>query len=148
MLLLLNRFSHVQLCNCIDSSPPGSYVHGIFQARVLGWVAIAFSDLCVHGLLTPVFLGFPLWLSWWRICLQCRRPAWVWSLGWEDSLEKEMATHSSVLAWRIPGTGETGGLPSMGSHRVRHNWATFTFTSLCVRAKSLKSWPTLCDPMD
>ena len=36
-------------------------------------------------------------------------------------LEKEMATHSSVLAWRIPGTGEPGGLPSMGSHRVRHN---------------------------
>ena len=36
-------------------------------------------------------------------------------------LEKEMATHSSVLAWRIPGTGETGGLPSMGSHRVGHD---------------------------
>ena len=36
------------------------------------------------------------------------------------ALEKEMATHSSVLAWRIPGTGEPGGLPSMGSHRVRH----------------------------
>ena len=39
------------------------------------------------------------------------------------ALEKEMATHSSVLAWRIPGTGEPGGLPSMGSHRVRHNWS-------------------------
>ena len=38
------------------------------------------------------------------------------------ALEKEMATHSSVLAWRIPGTVEPGGLPSMGSHRVRHNW--------------------------
>ena len=37
------------------------------------------------------------------------------------ALEKEMATHSSVLAWRIPGTGEPGGLPSLGSHRVRHN---------------------------
>ena len=37
------------------------------------------------------------------------------------ALEKEMATHSNVLAWRIPGTGEPGGLPSMGSHRVRHN---------------------------
>ena len=37
------------------------------------------------------------------------------------TLEKEMATHSSVLAWRIPGTGEPGGLPSMGSHRVGHN---------------------------
>ena len=37
------------------------------------------------------------------------------------ALEKEMATHFSVLAWRIPGTGEPGGLPSMGSHRVGHN---------------------------
>ena len=39
------------------------------------------------------------------------------------ALEKEMATHSSVLAWRIPGTGKPGGLPSMGSHRVGHNWS-------------------------
>ena len=39
------------------------------------------------------------------------------------ALEKEMATHSSVLAWRIPGTGEPGGLTSMGSHRVRHDWS-------------------------
>ena len=40
-----------------------------------------------------------------------------------QALEKEMATHSSVLAWRIPGMGEPGGLPSMGSHRVRHDWS-------------------------
>ena len=39
------------------------------------------------------------------------------------ALEKEMATHSSVLAWRIPGTGEPGGLPSMGPHRVGHDWS-------------------------
>ena len=39
------------------------------------------------------------------------------------ALEKEMATHSSVLAWRIPGTGEPGRLPSMGSHRVGHDWS-------------------------
>ena len=45
---------------------------------------------------------------------------WVQSLGQEDPLEKEMATHSSVLAWRIPGTGEPGGLPSLGSDRVGH----------------------------
>ena len=42
------------------------------------------------------------------------------------ALEKEMATHSSVLAWRIPGTGEPGGLPSMGSHRVGHDWSDLT----------------------
>ena len=45
----------------------------------------------------------------------------VQSLGLEDLLEKELATHSSILAWRIPGTGEPGGLPSMGSHRVGHD---------------------------
>ena len=39
------------------------------------------------------------------------------------ALEREMATHSSVFAWRIPWTGEPGGLPSMGSHRVRHDWS-------------------------
>ena len=41
--------------------------------------------------------------------------------SWHLGLEKETATHSSVLAWRIPGTGEPGGLPSMGSHRVGHD---------------------------
>ena len=46
---------------------------------------------------------------------------WVQSLGEEDPLEKGMATHSSVLAWRIPGTGEPGGLQSMGLQRVGHD---------------------------
>ena len=90
------------------------------------------------------------------------------------ALEKEMATHSSVLAWRIPGTGEPGGLPSMGLHRVGHDWsdlaaaAAFTcykihpfkvynsavfsiFTRLCNHhpfSSAPQSCPTLCDPMD
>ena len=51
---------------------------------------------------------------------------WVWSLCQEDPLEKGMATHSSTLAWRIPWTEEPGGLQSMGSQKVRHDWATFT----------------------
>ena len=45
----------------------------------------------------------------------------VLSLGWEDPLEKGMATHSSILAWRIPRTEEPGGLRSMGLQRVRHD---------------------------
>ena len=45
----------------------------------------------------------------------------VRSLGWEDPLEKGMATHSSILTWRIPWTEEPGGLQSMGPQRVRHN---------------------------
>ena len=49
---------------------------------------------------------------------------WVQSLGWEDPLEKEMTTHSSVLAWRIPWTEEPGGLQSMGLQIVSHDWVT------------------------
>ena len=56
-------------------------------------------------------------------------------LGQEDPPEKGMATHSSILAGRIPWTEEPGGLQSMGSQRVRHNWVTNTFTQL-----SLGSW--------
>ena len=67
------------------------------------------------------------------------------------ALEKEMAAHSSVLAWRIPGTGEPGGLPSMGSHRVRHNWSYlaaaaadilhyYIYPSVCIFQFCLVSW--------
>ena len=48
----------------------------------------------------------------------------VWPLGLEDPLEKKMATHFSILAWKIPWTEEPGGLQSMGSQRVRHDWVT------------------------
>ena len=58
--------------------------------------------------------------------------------GWEvgfysfliQSLEKEMATHSSILAWRIPGIGEPGRLPSMGSHRVGPDWSDLTAAAI------------------
>ena len=53
--------------------------------------------------------------------LPTMRETWVRSLGQEDPLEKEMATHSSILAWKIPWTEETGRLQSMGSQRVRHD---------------------------
>ena len=53
--------------------------------------------------------------------LPAMQEAQVRSLGQKDPLEKGMATQSSILAWRIPGTGEPGGLPSMGSHRVGHD---------------------------
>ena len=51
------------------------------------------------------------------------------------ALEKEMATHSSVLAWRIPGMGEPGGLPSMGSHRVRHDWSDLAAAAAASMAR-------------
>ena len=55
------------------------------------------------------------------------------------TLEKEMETHSSVLAWRIPGTGERGGLPSMGLHRVRHDWSDLAAAAAPSCADSLWS---------
>ena len=56
------------------------------------------------------------------------RENWVLSLGGEDPLEKGMATHSSILAWRIPWTEELGGLQTIGSQRVGRDWATNTHT--------------------
>ena len=58
------------------------------------------------------------------------------------ALGKEMATHSSVLAWRIPGTGEPDGLPSMGLHRVGHNWSD------SAAAAAARSCLTLSNTMD
>jgi len=80
------------------------------------------------------------------------------------ALEKEMATHSSVLAWRTPGTVEPGGLPSMGSHRVRHDWSDLAYTHTHTHTHTHtyththiqwilycsidKSCLTLCNPKD
>ena len=68
----------------------------------------------------------------------------VWSLGWEDPLEKKMAPHSSTLAWKIPWTEEPGGLQSMGSQRVTHDWATslslYYFGAGPVRASQVGQW--------
>ena len=69
---------------------------------------------------------------------------WVQSLGWEDPLEKEMATHSSILAWRIPWTEEPGGLQSTGSQRVGHNRETSLHHVLnCFRFIFCRSFPAL-----
>ena len=65
--------------------------------------------------------------AWWAaVCGVAKSRTWLSDFAFTfhfHALEKEMATHSSVLAWRIPGTGEPGGLPSMGSRRVRHDWS-------------------------
>ena len=77
-------------------------------------------------------IGYPLQYSWASLVAQMEKnlPAmwenWVPSLGWEDPLEKAMATHSSMLAWGIPWIEEPAWLQSMGSQRVRHGWATNT----------------------
>ena len=74
-------------------------------------------------------IGHPFQYSWTSLVarlvknLPAMRETWVWSLGWEDPLEKGKATHSSILDWRIPWTAQF-----MGLQRVGHDWATFTFT--------------------
>ena len=60
--------------------------------------------------------------------LPVMQETWVRSLDWEDPLEKGMATHSSILTWRIPWTEKPTRLQSIGSQRVRHNWGTNTHT--------------------
>ena len=71
--------------------------------------------------------GYTLQYSWASLVAQtvknlpAIRKTWVQSLGWEDPLEKEMATHSSILAWRIPWTEEPGRLQSTGSQRIGHD---------------------------
>ena len=73
-----------------------------------------------------VFLGFPdgsVVKNKNCLPLQQTQETWVQCLGWEDSLEEEMATCSSILAWKIPWTEEPDELQSMGSRRVRHDWA-------------------------
>ena len=64
--------------------------------------------------------------QWQRICLPMQevQETWLLSLGREDPLEEEMATHSSTLAWEILWTEEPGGLQSRGVQRVRHDWVT------------------------
>ena len=81
----------------------------------------------------PGLLGWPCRAAWASLVSHGRvRPpvqkTRVQSPSWEDPLVKDMATHSSILAWRIPWTEETGGLQSMGLQRVRHDGATNTLT--------------------
>ena len=71
----------------------------------------------------------------------------VWSLGWEDPLEKGMATHSSILAWRIPWTEDPSGLQSMGSQRVGHNWVPNTHTRTHTHTHTHHHWIVLGLPL-
>ena len=84
------------------------------------------------GRFTGEGVGYPFQCSWTSLVMVIKekkkihlpmQETRVWSLGWEDPLEKEMASHSSVLAWEIPWTEESGGLQSVGSQRVEHDWA-------------------------
>ena len=139
--------SCLTLCNPVDCSLPGSSLCGVIQARILEWVAmlsarVIFPTQGSNPHLLPwqadplplSHLENPALTQYWEIIdgpsgsdgkasvYDTGDP--VRSLGWEDPLEKEMAIHSSPIAWRIPWTEEPGALQSVGSQRVGHNWAT------------------------
>ena len=146
------------LCDTMDHSPPGFFVHGILQARMLEQVPSSgdlpdpgvkplflwqVDSLPLSQMRTPctqcvcvcvcvashIYMGFPGGTSGKEPACQCRRhkkrgsSPWIWvgSMGWEDPLEEATATHSQILAWKIPQTEEPGGLQSIVSQRVRHD---------------------------
>ena len=172
--------SRPTLCDPKDCSPPGSSIHGIFQARILEWVFISFSTesswprdrtwvshivgrcFTVWATREASALGsianlFGLWegngTALQYSCLENPMDGEAWWAAvhgvtksqiqlcdfpftfYFHALEKEMATHSSVLAWRIPGTGEPGGLTSMESHGVGHNWSDLAAAACIIKEK-------------
>ena len=133
---------------------------GILQARILEWGCHSSSrgssqprDLTQVSRIVDRF--FTVWVTreawkriyscineggtWWAAVHGVTK-SWTWLSDFTftfhfHALEKEMATHSSVLAWRIPGTGEPGGLPSIGSHRVGHDWSDLAAAAAAVLQK-------------
>ena len=116
---------------CFPAEPPGKP-----QETCLG---IHFTNVCclrsltniepdaVHGLNFHMFSGRGIFISTGLHSVkESMQETRVRSLGWEDPLEWEMATHSSILAWKIPWTEESGRLQSMGSQSLGHNWANET----------------------
>ena len=88
------------------------------------------SNLFTQQILSTYYMHIASLVAQRLKCLPPMRETRVRSLGWEDPLEKEMVTHSSILAWRMPWTEEPGRLQSTGSQRVGHDWLTsLHFTS-------------------
>ena len=97
-----------------------------------GWIIYLTSSLVITGasLVAQLVKNLPV-----------MQETWVQSLGWEDPLENGMATHSSILAWRIPWTEEPGGLQSMESQTAGHDWATNHTLTLVITTHS-QLWST------
>ena len=140
----------------------------IYQTRCF-WdiVHVAHTRIFMFGYFqSPLFLEqrnrvLSLWFTelfmiWWASLvaqlvknLLARQETWVWSLGWEDPLEKGKATHSSILPWRIPWTEKPGELQSIGSQSVGHDGLTDTVFFLDLdparspRLASSRKWKSL-----
>ena len=117
-------------------------VHGVAksQTRLRDWTGEGNGTPLQYSCLENPMGGGAWWAAVHRVS-----KSWTWLSDFPftfhfHALEKEMATHSSVLSWRIPGMGEPDGLPSMGSDRVRHDWSDLAgFYSKSGREKCLAS---------
>ena len=158
------------LCDTMDCSPPGSSVHGIFQATMLKCIVISYSRgsswpsdwtwfswvSCIgrwilyhwatkealHSFFKYIF-RIEVWLIYNVILIsavQELKEMQVWSLGWEDPLEEGTATHSSILAWKIPWTEEPGRPQSSGSLRVRRYWGDFSCMASKIKRLVHNQW--------
>ena len=105
-------------------TPKGRKIHQIITSRPRHngvWCILP----CVASLVAQMVKNLP-----------AMQNTWIRSLGREDTSEKGMATHSSILGWRIPWTEEPGGLQSMGSQRVGHNWSGLSCTEARMTSHS------------
>ena len=103
-------------------------------------VVWTFFDIAILGLAWKLTFFSPVAIaefSKFAGILSSMQETQVWSLGWEDTLEEEMVTQSSILAWKIPWTEEPGVLQSMGLQRVRHDWVTNAYTKYTIHVMCL-----------
>ena len=117
------------ICHCWPSALLSIFLHWVFYFPVFDGHAANWP--------TPVLIRASLVAQMVKN-LPVMQETWVQSLGWEDLLKEGMATHSSVFAWRIPWTEEPGGLQSMGSQRLGHDWVTKHSTVLIKESSGVK----------
>ena len=124
------------------TEPPGKpylrFLSGIWLPFLHLWIWCDFSTLINVLILN----GLPWWLRGKKICLPMQE-IWVRSQGWEDTLEKEMATHSSILAWEIPRTEGPGGLYSLGSLKSR-TWVSKQTTTTILNCSAVPDMKHTC----
>jgi len=144
LMLFSGVHSCVRLLRPYGCSRLGSSLRGFFPGKNIGvnchssssrgsswprdWTRLSFV-FCITG---RFFIPKASLVAQFVKRLPAMRMTWIWSLGWEDLLEKEMTTHFRILAWRILWTEEPGGLKSMGSRRVWQDWVTNFHFSLSL----------------
>ena len=125
-------YKHLRCLSCVlRLSPNNIHIHGSIST-----VLVILSNSCIifHGIISLSLVAQMV------RCLSAMLETWVRSLGQEDPLKKEMATHSSILAWKIPWIEEPGRLQSMGLQRIRQHWVTLLFHDMCIKICSFHLW--------